>query len=137
MKEGGGGGRCGGAKRRRKNNFRPPWNTHGKLKVGGGGAVGRWACSRAATRRERKSGWVIGMLGLRQVTPRWENDLMWQSEILRRRQGTPRSADEPIWWLWLGLGKPEVLEIIHNNKRQSLELEQSLTEAWKNHLIIL
>ena len=81
--EGGGGGRCGGAKRRRKNNFGPPWRTRGKLK-GVGGAVGRWACSRTATGRERKSGLVIGMLGQRRATPRWVNDLMWQSEMLGR-----------------------------------------------------
>ena len=55
-----GGGRrskvCCGTKRRRKNNFRPPRKTHGELK--GGGAVGRWACSKTATRRERKYGWA-------------------------------------------------------------------------------
>ena len=45
------GGRYGGAKRRQKNNFRPPWQTHGKLK-GGGGSVGRWARSRNGTGRE-------------------------------------------------------------------------------------
>ena len=56
----------------------PPWKTRGKLK-GGVGAVGRWACSRTITGRERKSGWVIGMMGRRQATPRWENDLVWQS----------------------------------------------------------
>ena len=75
MKEGGGGGRFGGTKRRRKNNFGPPWKNHGKLK-GGGGAVGRWACSITATGRERKSGWVIGMLGRRRVMPRWANNLV-------------------------------------------------------------
>ena len=62
MKEGGVGGRCGGTKRRRENNIGTPWKTRGKLK-GGGGAVGRWACSRTATGRERKFGWVIGILG--------------------------------------------------------------------------
>ena len=61
MKEGVKGEKSGGAKRRQKNKFGQPWKTHGKLK-GGGGAVGRWACSRTATGRERKSGWVIGML---------------------------------------------------------------------------
>ena len=55
-----------------------PWKTHGKLK-GGGVAVGIWACSRTATGRERKYGWVIGMMGRRQATPRWANDLVWQS----------------------------------------------------------
>ena len=55
MKEGGGGGRFGGAKRRRKNNFGTPWKTQRNLK-GGGGAVGRWECSRTATIRERESG---------------------------------------------------------------------------------
>ena len=77
MKEVGGGGRCGGAKRRWKNKFGQHWKTCGKLE-GGGGAVGRCACSRNATRRERKSGWVIGMLGQRQVMPMWANDLLWQ-----------------------------------------------------------
>ena len=81
MKEGGIGGRCGGAKRQQKNNLGPPWKTCGKLK-GGGGAVGRWECSRTTTGRERKSGWEIGMLGWRQVTPRRANDLVWQSEML-------------------------------------------------------
>ena len=77
MKEGGGRGRCGGAKRRQKNNFGPPWKTRGEIK-GGGGAVGRWACSRTVIVRERKYGWVIGMLGRRRATPRWVNDLVWQ-----------------------------------------------------------
>ena len=135
MKEGGGGGRCGGAKRRRRNNFGPAWKIYGKLK-GGGGAVVRWTCSRTATRRERKFWWVIGMLGCRRATPRWVNDLMWQSELLERRQGTPMWAYEPVWWLWWGLGKLEGLGSIHNNKQQSLGFEQSLTEAWKNQLII-
>ena len=35
--------------------FGPPWKTRGKLK-GGGGEVGRLACSMTATERERKSG---------------------------------------------------------------------------------
>ena len=56
-------------------NFRPPWKTRGKLK-GGGGAVGRYACSRIATVRERKSGWVIGMMGRRRATPRWVDNLV-------------------------------------------------------------
>ena len=89
MMEGGRGGRCGDAKRRREKNFGPPWNTCRKLKVGGG-AVGRWACSRTATRRERKYGWVIGILRRIQATPRWVYDLMWQLDILGRRQGIPR-----------------------------------------------
>ena len=58
-----------------KKNFEPPWKTHGKLKEGGG-EVGRWACSRTATGRERKSVWVIGMLGRRRETPRWANELV-------------------------------------------------------------
>ena len=103
MKEGGGGGSCGGANRQQKNNFGPPWQTHGKLKVGVV-AVGRWTCSRTATGMESKSGWVIDILGQRQATPRWANDLVWQSEILGRRQGTPSWADEPVWWLWWGFG---------------------------------
>ena len=45
-----------------KKNSGPTSKTHGKLK-GGGGAVGRRACSMTATGRERKSGWLIGMLG--------------------------------------------------------------------------
>ena len=64
MKEGGAGGSCGGSNRQLKNNFGKPWKTHGKLK-GGGGAAGKWSCSRTATRRERKSGWVINILGQR------------------------------------------------------------------------
>ena len=98
--------------------------------------MGRWACSRTATVRGINSGWVIGMLGRIRATPRWANDLVWQSEILGRRQGTPRRADEPVWWLWRGLGKLERLGSIHKNKRQSIGFEQSLTEAWENHLII-
>ena len=39
---GGAGGRRGGAKIRHRNNFGPPWQTHEKLK-GGGGSVGIWA----------------------------------------------------------------------------------------------
>ena len=70
MKEGGGGLRRGGAKRQQKNNFGPPWQTCGNLK-GGGGEVSRWTCRSTATRRERKSGWVIGMLGWRRATRRW------------------------------------------------------------------
>ena len=135
MKEGGRGGRCGGAKRRWKNNFEPPWKTRGKLK-GAGGAGGRLAYSRTATRREGKSGWVIGILGRRRATPRWANDLMWQSEILGRRQGTPRWVDEPVWWLCQVLVELEGLGSIHNYKQHSLGFEQSLTEAWKTHLII-
>ena len=108
--------------------FGPPWKTRGKLKLGGE-AVGRWECSRTATGREKKSGWVIGILIWRQVTPRWTNDLVWQSDILVRRQGTPRWADEPLWWIWWGLVNLEGLGIIHNNKRQILGFEQSLTEA--------
>ena len=76
------------------------------------------------------------MLGRRQATPRWENDLVWQSEMLGRRQGTPRWADEPVGWLWRGIGYLEGLLSIHNNKRQSLGFKKSLTEAWKKHLII-
>ena len=98
--------------------------------------MGRWACSRDATGRERKSGWVIGMLGRRRATPSWANDLVWKLDMLVRRQGTPGWAYEPIRWLWQGLGKLEGLGSIHNNKQQSLGFEQSLTKAWKNHLII-
>ena len=65
------------APRGNEKNFGPPWKTHGKLK-GGGGAVGRWACSRTTTGQERNSGWVIGMLGRRRATPRWANELVWQ-----------------------------------------------------------
>ena len=57
-----------------------------------------------ATGRDGNSGWVIGILGRRQATPRWVNDLVWQSEMLGKRQGTPRWADEPVWWIWRGLG---------------------------------
>ena len=128
-KEEGGGGRCGGTKMQRKKRSGTPCQTRGKLK-GGGGAVERWACSRTATGRDRKYGWVIGILGQRRSTPKWANDLMWQSEMLGRIQGTPRWADEPVWWLWQGLGN------MHNNMLQSLGLEQSLTKAWKNHPII-
>ena len=135
MKDGGGGGRYGGAKRRRKNNFGPPWKTCRNLK-GGEGAVNRWACIRNETVREKKSGWVITILGRRRVMPRWVNDLVWQLEMLVHRQETPRWADEPVWWLWRGLGNLEGLGSINNNKKQSLGFEQSLTEAWKNHLII-
>ena len=95
MKEGGRGGSCGGAKRQQENNFGTPCKTRGKLK-GGGGAVGGWACSRTTTGRERKSGWVIGMLVQIRAMPRWENYLVWQSEILGRRQGTPRWAYETV-----------------------------------------
>ena len=84
MKEGVKGENSGGAKRRQKINFRPPWQIHGNLK-GGGVLMGRWACSRTATGRESKFGWVIGILGRRRATPRWENDLVWQLEILGRR----------------------------------------------------
>ena len=70
MKERGKGERRGGAKRRRKNNFRPPCQTRGKLKVGVV-AVGIWACSRTESGRESKYGWVIGMLRQRRATPRW------------------------------------------------------------------
>ena len=79
--------------------------------------MGRWACSRTATGGERKSGWVIGMLGQRRATPRWANELVWKSEILGQRQGTPRWADEPVWWLWRLLGNIEGLGSIHKNKR--------------------
>ena len=79
--------------------------------------MGIWACSRTATGRVGKSGWVIGMLGRIRATPRWENDLMWQSDMLGRRQGTPRWEDEPVWWLCRGLGNMEGLGSIHNNKR--------------------
>ena len=61
------------------------------------GVVGRWACSRNATGRERKYGWVIGMLERKRAIPRWVNDLVWQSEMLGQRQVTPRWADEPVW----------------------------------------
>ena len=80
---------CCGDNSQQKNNFGPPWKNRGKLK-GGGGVVRRWACISTATGRERKSGWVIGMLGWSRATPRWANDLLWQSEMLGRRQGTPR-----------------------------------------------
>ena len=86
--------------------------------------MGIWACIRTATGRERKSGWVIGMLGRRQATPRWVNNLVWQSKILGRRKGTLMWADEPVWWLWRGLGDWEVLGIIHKNKQQSIGFEQ-------------
>ena len=79
-------------------NFGQLWKTQRKLK-GGGGAVGRWACIRTATGRERKSRWIIGMLGQRRETPRWVNDLVWKSQMLGRIQGTPRWADEPVWYL--------------------------------------
>ena len=121
--------------RGKRKNFGPPWQTYGKQK-GGGGAMGRWVCSRTATRSKRKSGWVIGMLVRRRSTPRWENDLVWQSEMLGQRQVTTRWADGYVWWLWRGLVNLEGLGSIHNNKGQSLGFEDSLTEAWKNHLII-
>ena len=95
-----------------KKNFGPPWKTRGKLN-GGGGAVGRRACSRTATGRERNSGWAIGMLGRRQATPRWENDLVWQSEMLEQRQRMPLWADETVWWLRRRLGNLEGLGSKH------------------------
>ena len=58
--------------------------------------MGGWACNRIATIRERKSGWLIGMLGWRRATLGWENDLVWQSEMQGQRQGTPRWEDEPF-----------------------------------------
>ena len=64
MKEGDGGVRCFGTNKQWENNFGPPWKTRGKLK-GGGRVMGRCAFSRTATRRERKSMGVIGMLGQR------------------------------------------------------------------------
>ena len=67
--------------------------------------MGRWVFSMTATGRERKFRWVIGMLGWRLATPRLANDLVWQSDMLGRSQGTPRWLDEPVWWLWRGLGK--------------------------------
>ena len=76
------------------------------------------------------------MLGCRKETPRWMNDLIWQPEMLGRRQGTPRWADEPVWWILRGLEYQEGLGKIHNNKQQILGFKQSLTEDWKNHLII-
>ena len=79
MKDGDKGEMRGGNKRKWKNNFGPPWMTRGKIKGGEGGAVARWACSRTATGRERKPGWVVGMLRRRRETPRWENDLVWKS----------------------------------------------------------
>ena len=83
------------APRRDEKNFGPHWKTRGKLK-GVGGALGGWACSRTTIGRERKSGWVIGMMGQRRATPRWANDLVWKLELLGRRQGTRRWADEPV-----------------------------------------
>ena len=77
-------------------NFEPPWKTREKQK-GGVGAVGRWLCSINATRRERKSGWVISMLRQRRAMLRWVNDLVQKSGILGRTQGTPGWADEPGW----------------------------------------
>ena len=65
-------------------NSRPTWHTCRKLKRGGL-LVGVWECSRTATGRERKSGWVIGMLVRRPETPSWANNLVCQSEILGRR----------------------------------------------------
>ena len=90
----------------------------------------RCAFSRTATGMESNSGWVIGILVQRQGMPRWVNDLMWKLEILGRRQGNPRWSDEPVWWLWRVLGKLEGLGSIHNNKRESLGFEQSMTGAW-------
>ena len=119
---------------RRKTNFGPPWKTRGKLKVGVV-AVSIWAWSSNANGRESKFGWVICILGRRRATPRWGNDLVWQSETMGRRQGTPRCADEPMLWLWRGLGKQEGIWNMHNNKRQILGFEQSMTEARKNYLI--
>ena len=102
-----------------KKNSGPPWNNRGKLK-GGGGAVGRWACSRTSTGRDRKYGWVTGMLGRRRAMPRWSNDIVWQSDMLGRRHGTPRWSDEPVWCLWRRLGDMEWLGSIHNNTQQNL-----------------
>ena len=80
--------------------------------------------------------WVGGMLGLRRETPMWAYDLVWQTEMLDKRQGTPRWADGHVWYLWRVLEYKEWQGKIHNNKRQSLGFDKSLTEAWKNHLII-
>ena len=80
---------------------------------------------------DKKYGWVISMLGRRQLTPRWGNDLVWKLEILGRRQGMLRGADESVWWIWRILGNMEVLGSIHNNKRHILGFKQSLTEARK------
>ena len=98
--------------------------------------MGRWACSRNASRRERESGWIIGMLGRRQATFRWANDLVSLSEIMVQRQGTPRWEDEPVWWLWRISGYMEGLGSIHKNKKQILGFKQSLNEARKKHLVI-
>ena len=129
-KEGGKGRRRGGTKKQRKNKFRTPWKICGKLKRGG--AVDTWECSRTVTGRERKYGWVIGILGRKRSAIRWMNALVWQTEMLERRQGTPWWEDEALWWIWRGLGKLEGLGSIHNNERQILGFEQSLTDAWKN-----
>ena len=56
--------------------------------------------------------------------------------MLGQRQGITRWAGEPVWWLWRGLGKLEGLGGIYNNMRHSIGFEYSLTEAWKNNLII-
>ena len=66
----------------------------------------------------------------------WENNLVWKLDMMVRVQGTPMWEDEPVWWICTGLGNMERLGSIHNSKKQILWLEQSLTEAWKNHLII-
>ena len=89
MKEGVKGENSGGAKRRQKINFRPPWQIHGMLK-GGGLLMERWACSRTATIRERKLGWVVVILGRIQETPMWENDLVWTTKMLGQRHRSPR-----------------------------------------------
>ena len=94
--------------------------------------MGIWACSRTETGRERESGWVIVILVRRRVKPRWMKALVRQSEMLGRRQGTHRWMDEPVWWLWQGLGNLEGIGSIHNNEQQIIAFGQSLTEAWKN-----
>ena len=32
-------------------------------------------------------GWLVGMLGRRRDTPRWENELVWKMEIMGWRRG--------------------------------------------------
>ena len=49
------------------------------------------------TEGRRRTGWVVGMMGRRQETTRWANDLVWQVEMMGRRWGMPSLVDEPVW----------------------------------------
>ena len=96
------------------------WRGRGR---GRWGRVGLW-------KWQVKGVWVVvfGMLGWRQVTPRWADDPRWQQDVRwwMRRQGRSGMSLPDRNRTAGGEGVPCSINTLCNNKQQSLDLECSM-----------